>query len=352
MQTVHHRNSVSSCWLPLIAAAIGLSGALASGSTAVAQNAPAPLQKVRLVLDTFPVGTHTPFFVANDRGFYREAGLDVEITPGTGSAETAKLVGVERAQLGYADAGTMAIAAAADVPITMVAAFPQLTLLTIFSLTDRNIKTPKDLEGKSVGLPPGTAEAKVFPALAQKNGVDMRKIRIVSLSHSTRIPSLVAGNVDAIGGFLTAHGDIAAALKSGMSDVNAMKFSDHHIDMYGNGIIVNNDFAKRDPEAVERFVQATIRGLEFTLSNPEEALESTYRAIPNGDRNLLKSRWLIASSGMRSETTQEYGLGWMIDATWKSTQGLMIEYGGQSKAVDLSKLYTNKYLKGRLPPGG
>jgi len=332
-------------WLVTVAAAAFAVCVSVALSTTFVTAEPTQLRKIRFVLDTFPVGTHTPFFVARDRGFYREAGLDVEIIPGTGSAETAKLVGIERAQMGYADAGTMSIAAGADVPIIMVAAFPQKSLLTIFSLANKGIKTPKDLEGRSVGLPPGTAEAKIFPAFAKTNGIDLRKVKIVSLSHSTRIPSLIAGNVDAVGGFLTATGDIAAALKSGTAGVNAMRFTDYGIEMYGNGIIVGNSFAGKEPKVVEAFVQATIRGLEFALGNSEEALASTFRAIPNGDRNLLKGRWLIAAENMTSDVTQKNGLGWMVDPMWRSTQNLMIEYGGQAKAVDLSRLYTNKYLK-------
>lgn len=346
------RKSGLSDWLAAIATTVFVMCASAAVSIIGVSAEPAQLRKIRFVLDTFPVGTHTPFFVARDRGFYREAGLDVEIIPGTGSAETAKLVGIERAQMGYADAGTMSIAAGADVPIIMVAAFPQKSLLTIFSLTEKGIRTPKDLEGRSVGLPPGTAEAKIFPAFAKTNNLDLRKVKIVSLSHSTRIPSLIAGNVDAVGGFLTATGDVAAALKSGTAGVNAMRFTDYGIDMYGNGIIVGNSFAAKEPKVVEAFVQATIRGLEFALSNSEEALASTFRAIPNGDRNLLKGRWLIAAPNMASEVTQKNGLGWMIDPMWRSTQNLMVEYGGQAKTVDLNRLYTNKYLKQEGRAGG
>lgn len=324
----------------LVATALGVLSLAINCASAAAQ-----VQPLRFVLDFVPGGSQTPFFVARDRGWYREAGLDVEITPGTGSADTARLVGAGRAPLGYADAGTVATAVAQDIPVTTVAVFLQQSPLTIFSLAEKNITRPRDLEGKSVGLASGAAEAKIFPAFARKNNLEMSKIKLVNLSIPTRIPSLLAGQVDALGGFIVIERDIAAGTKGG---VNVMKFADYGINMYGNGIIVNNDFANRNPQVVERFLQATMRGLKLALDSPDAALEITYKALPDRDRNLLKDHWRLTAPLMQSETTRRNGLGWMDEATWKSTQDIMVEYGGQSKAVDLRRLYTNRYLK----PGG
>jgi NitT/TauT family transport system substrate-binding protein len=301
--------------------------------------------QLRFVLDFIPGGWHTPFFVARDRGWYREANLDVEITPGTGSSDTARVVGAGRAPLGFADAGAMASAIAQDVPVTMVAAFYQQTPLTIFSLAEKKITKPKDLEGKSVGLAAAAAEAKIFPAFARRNGLEMSRITLVDLSIPTRIPSLLAGKVDALGGFIVIQSDIAARVSG---SVNAMKFADYGIDMYGNGVIVNNQFANRNPQVVERFLQATLRALRFTLDNPDAALESIYKALPDRDRNSLREGWRLSAQLMQSDVTRKHGLGWMDESIWKSTQDLMLEYGGQSKPAELRKLYTNKFLK----PGG
>src|SRR5689334_6984736 len=120
-------------------AALSLAAAAASMAAAPAV---AQTQQLRFVLDFVPGGWHTPFYVARDRGFYRDAGLEVDITPGAGSADTAKLVGAGRAPLGFSDAGTMASAVVQDVPITTVAMFYQQTPLTIFSLEKQGIRRP------------------------------------------------------------------------------------------------------------------------------------------------------------------------------------------------------------------
>ncbi len=268
----------------------------------------------------------------------------MEITPGTGSADTARLVGAGKAPLGLADAATMAAAVVQGVPVIMVAVFYQQSPQTIFSLADRKITRPKDLEGKSLGLSSVTAEAKIFPALAKKNGLDTSKVKIVDLSIPTRIPALLAGKVDALGGFITIQSDIASKANIG---VNVMKFADYGIDMYGSGIIVNIDFANRNPQVVERFVQATLRGLKFALDSPDAALDSMHKALPDRDRESLKEAWRLSAPLMHNEATRRNGLGWMEAATWKSTQDIMVEYGGQPKAVALSSLYTNRFLKPR-----
>jgi NitT/TauT family transport system substrate-binding protein len=307
------------------------------------------VESVRLLLDFQPnTATHTPFFVARDKGYYAEAGLDVEITPGTGSFDTVKIVGAGRAPIGLADAGSVTLGVAQDIPVTMVAVLYQKTAVTIFSPKERNISTPKQLEGHTLGVAAGTAEAKVFPAFATKNGLDLGAIKVVDLSMSTRVPSLINGNVDALGAFITEQQVIAPQTPSGL---NAIKVADYGVESYGNGLVVNNDFAAKNPAVVERFVQATLRGLEFMLQpqNRDEAIEITLQAVPTANRDAAMERLALIGPFFESDATKRNGLGWMEDAVWKSTQDLMVQYGGQTRAVELNKLYTTKYLR---PAGG
>jgi NitT/TauT family transport system substrate-binding protein len=303
------------------------------------------LQAVRLLLDFQPnAGTHTPFFIAQDKGFYREAGLEVETTPGTGSFDTVKIVGAGQAPIGVADAGSMSVGVAQDIPVTMVAVLYQKTPVTLFSLKEQNITTPKQIEGKSVGFASGTAEAKIFPAFAAKNGLNLSTIRIIDLSFATRVPSLVNGNVDLLGAFITEEQNIGPQTSSGL---NAIKVTDYGVESYGNGIIVNNDFAAKNPAVVERFLQATLRGVQYMLQpqNHEEAIEITLKAVPTVSREATVERMALIAPFFESEATKRHGLGWMEESVWKSTQDIMVQYGGQTRAVELSKLYTTKYLK-------
>lgn len=305
----------------------------------------APPEAVRLLLDFQPnAGSHTLFMLAEDKGFYREAGLQIDRTPGTGSFDTVKLVGAGQAPIGLADAGSLSLGVAQDIPATMVAALYQKTPVTIFSLKEREITTPKQIEGRSVGFAPGTAEAKIFPAFASKNGLDMSTIRIIDLAIPTRVASLVNGNVDLLGAFITEQQNIAPQTPSGL---NAIKVADYGVQSYGNGIIVNNDYAARNPAVVERFLQATLRGLQYLLDprNREESIETTLKALPTVSREAVVERIELVAPFFESEATKTNGLGWMEEPVWQSTQEIMVQYGGQTRAVELGKLYTTKYLK-------
>jgi NitT/TauT family transport system substrate-binding protein len=242
----------------------------------------------------------------------------------------------------------MSVGVAQDIPVTMVGVLYQKTPVTLFSLKERDITAPKQIEGKSVGLAAGTAEAKVFPAFASKNGLDLSTIRIVDLSFPTRVPSVVNGNVDLLGAFITEQQNIAPQTPNGL---NAIKVTDHGVESYGNGIIVNNDFAAKNPAVVERFLQATLRGLQYMLQpqDREEAIAITLKALPTLTREAVIERIDLIAPFYESEATKQNGLGWMEESVWKSTQDIMVQYGGQTRAVDLSKLYTTKYLK---PAGG
>jgi NitT/TauT family transport system substrate-binding protein len=304
---------------------------------------PPRVEKLTLLLDFTPApGTHTVLFVANEKGFFREAGLEVDIQPGTGSANTVTLVGAGRAPIGFADAGAVSLGVAAGAPVTMVAMVNQKTLVTFYSLKPKNITRPKDLEGKTIGFMAGAAEAKLFPAFARKNNVDLSKVKIVDLSFPTRYPSLINGNVDALGAFIVETPNIQAAAGG---DVNMLKASDHGVDSYGNGFIVNNDFAAKNPQIVERFVQAAMRSLDYMIKNRNEALQISLKVAPNFTREAADARISLILPTFESNATRKNGLGSMEDAIWKETQDIMVRYGGQAKAVELNRLYTNKYLK-------
>ena len=327
----------------LTGAAIALVGPKKLVSTAVAQSPAGQLRQVRLLLDFVPGGWHAPFYVARDLGWYREEGLDVEIVPGTGSSNTIRVVGAGGATFGMSDSGTMSAGVAQDVPVMAIGMFNQKCPITVFSFPAKHIEKPKDLEGKTVGAVAGAAEAKIFPAFARKNGVDLSKVKMVDLSIATRIAALVSGNIDAFVGYVISERDVLAASDSKV--VNQIKFADHGIVMYGNGMIVNNAFANDNPAVVERFTRVTMRGLKLALDDPDKALESTYKAIPDREQNLIKDQWRLSAPLMESDATRQYGLGWMTDAAWSSTQDLMVQYGGQSKTMPLEKLYTDKFLK-------
>src|SRR6185503_13037797 len=158
----------------------------------------------------------------------------------------------------------------------------------------------------------------------------------------TRYPSLVNGNVDALGAFAVETPNIRSAAGA---DVNMLKAADFGVDSYGNGVIVSNEFAAKNPQIVERFVQAAMRAVDYTIKNRDEALQISMKVAPSFTREAAAARIDVILPFFESDATRKNGLGWMEDPVWRETQDIMVRYGGQTRTVELNRLYTNKYLK-------
>src|SRR5690606_9492410 len=158
--------------------------------------------KVTLHLDWLINGFYAPFFTALEKGWYKEAGLDVKIVPGKGSFDAVRSVGAGNAEFGFANSTVMVKAAADGLPVLAVAVLVQDWIGGIASLGEPGIQKPKDLEGKTLGIVPEEAVARLLPAFFKINSVDPNKVKIVNYTFATKDPSLLAGKVDSVGGYI------------------------------------------------------------------------------------------------------------------------------------------------------
>ncbi len=318
--------------LPLAA---GLALALASPVTAQT--------KVTMYLDFLVNGYHSPFYVAKEKGWYKEAGLDVTISPGKGTADSIKTVGTGNAEFGFPDFGALAKAISEGIPLTAVAAFVHDTPSGIISFADKPVKAPKDLEGKTLAVAPFGATAIMLPAFAKLSNVDMSKVKTVTYNFGAMVPSFLTGKVDATIGYYFGE-YLAARTESKNKPVVWLRLADFGIKTYANGIAVNNAFMAKDPKAVEAFVKVSLRALDYTYKNVDEAAgyAAKYTETPKA---LLKEQLTLAIELMDTAEAKKDGYGVMTKEKWASTQKLQLEYGGQKQAVPDDKLWTNKFIK-------
>ncbi len=302
-----------------------------------------PLTKVTVHLDWLVTGSHTAYFVAIEKGFYKEVGLEVKLEPGKGSAEAVRIVGAGRAPFGLADAGTVSKGVAKGAPVTVVAIIFQHTPMVVVSLKGSGIKEPKDLEGHSIGMAPWESTRFVFPVFAKKNGVDVNKVKLVSAGFAAKIPSLLTKKVDALGGYIQEFVGVKGLAEK---ELNIMRFPDYGVELYSNGIIVNNSFMKEHPDLVRAFVRASMRGWEYTLANLDEAISILNKNLEKPkSRESLHAFFKVLTPLIKTADTLRWGYGWMDDKKWESTQRIMVEYGGQKGMVSPGSLYTIKFLK-------
>lgn len=324
--------SLRSSWLASLAA--GAAVLLCGSANAQTQ--------VKLHLDWIVNGYHAPFYAAQANGLYKAAGLGVTIIPGKGSVDAIRAVAAGNAEFGFADAATAVKSVAEGISVQTVAVFLQKSPKGIVSFANKNIKTPKDLEGKTIGLVPEDATAKTLPAFLSKNNVDPNKVKIVNHTFATHIPSLLSGKIDALPEYII--GAYIAAKNAGMGPVNWMSYDDLGIRTYANGIIIRPELGKSQPQTVRAFVKASLQGLDWAMKNVDAAIEIVAKHA-NTDKPTLKEQLVLAIPLMTSADTKANGLGHMTKDMWQQTQDVMIKYGGQPKAVPLETVYTVQFLK-------
>src|ERR1700756_4417181 len=203
--------------------------------------------EVNFITDFGYNGRHAYYYVALDKGYYKAEGLDVTILNGQGSIDAVKKVASGAAEIGFADAGALALARSNDsIPVKMLAIVYASPPHAVFALAGGDIKKPKDLEGKTAADTAFSAIPLIFNAYAQATGVDPKKVKWVS-AESASLPSLLAtGRVDAIGQFTVGEPLIDASVRP--RKLIRLAYKDGGLDYYGNGLIATEQTIKENPD--------------------------------------------------------------------------------------------------------
>jgi NitT/TauT family transport system substrate-binding protein len=316
--------------------------ALLLQAAAVPAEAATSLQPVTLRLDWIFQGPNSGFMAAKEKGYYSEAGLDVTIGPGKGSGSTAQLIATKADLIGFADGYVVGNSVAKGMNITMVASIYRRNPTAVVVLEESNIKTPKDLEGKTVAIPTGAAQYQQWPAFVKGCGLDSSKIKVVNIDPAGSPTALVLGKVDAIAGF--AQGYVPGVEIRGGKKARVLWYADCGVTAVSNGIIVHNDLLKENPGLVRAVVAASLKGFLWARKNPDEAAaivrkfsETVNPAIARRELEMSWNTWVTANTRGKS-------LGWMSDKDWDDTVKNLREYGGITAPLDPKVLYTNEFV--------
>ncbi len=299
-------------------------------------------QPVSLRLDWLYQGPNAGFMVAKDKGLYSEAGLDVTIGPGKGSGSTAQLIATKADMIGFADGYVVGNSVAKGMNITMVASIFRRNPTAVVVLEESPIKTPKDLEGKTVAIPTGATQYQQWPAFLKGCGLDAGKIKVVNIDPAGSPIALALGKVDAIAGY--GQGYVPSVEIRGGKKARVLWYADCGVTAVSNGIIVHNDLLRENPGLVRAFVTASLKGFLWARKNPDEAAaivrkfsEAVNPAIARREMELSWNTWVTPNTRGKS-------LGWMSDKDWEETVRILREYGGVTTPLDPKGLYTNELV--------
>jgi ABC-type nitrate/sulfonate/bicarbonate transport system substrate-binding protein len=296
--------------------------------------------RIQLILDWKAQMEHAGFFVADQKGFYAEEGLEVEILEGNGAPTAARVVGNGTYKLGIASGSATVMARSRNIPIVSLAVINQHTPVVVYSLKEKNITKPDDLIGKRIGVNVGGTKHREFQALLRKHNISEDQIQLMGMSEASPAP-LLAGQVDAMLGYTEDQPVMVELLGK---EVNRLSLADYGIDVYSTNIIVNESFLKENPDRVRRFMRATLRGWRYAVAHPDEAVAAYMAKRPESNEAFNRENFKHLIPLLNSPDTEQQGLGAQTEEKWKYTRDILHSLGMIDHNVDIDQLFTNTYL--------
>jgi len=307
--------------------------------------------EVPFALDWKFEGPAAPYFVAIDNGHFAAADLSVEITAGSGSLDAIPKVATGAFPVGFADINSLIkfLDQNPGAPVTAVMMVYDKPPFAVIGRKSLGVEAPKDLEGKVLGAPPPDGAWAQFPIFAAENDLDVDSITVEPVGFPTREPMLAEGNVAAITGFSFSSYLNLVRLGIPEDDISTILMADHGVDLYGNAIIVNTEYAEANPEVIEGFLGAVAMGWKDAIADPAAAIESLVERNPAADAALEERRLQLSiDANVVTDYTMANGMGGIDpDRMATAIEQIALTYEFQNDA-DAALYFTDAYL----PEGG
>jgi NitT/TauT family transport system substrate-binding protein len=308
--------------------------ALFMGASALAQDA------VSLRLNWYLGGLHVPFYYGKEMGFFKQEGIDLTINEGRGSANTVQVVAAGSDTFGMADSSSLITTASKGADVKSVMSLLNSTGFSVVSLASAGIKTPKDLEGKSLAVSPGDPLGQLFRALAAHNKLDMDTIKFVQVDPAAKVVAVLEKRVDAL---LGGADDQFFLIKYKGAEPAALRYADHGANIVGMTIMTTGNLIKTKPDLVRRFVRASVRSWEAAKKNPGPAVDAAMKAKPDLNRQSTLDQMMVDIELLDSANSKgKIGLG--AKADWDQTLGLLKQYRELDTKEPWTTFHTNEFV--------
>ncbi|MGV8026174.1 MAG: ABC transporter substrate-binding protein [Anaerolineaceae bacterium] len=281
-----------------------------------------------------------PLYVAIEKGFYRDAGLDVTVDYNL-ETDNVALLGVGDLDFAIASGEQVLLGQGQDLPVVYVLAWYQDYPVGVVSLKDAGITEPADLTGKKIGIPGLYGASYVgFRALLQANGMKESDLTLDSIGYTT-VEALVNGQDDAVVIYVSNE---PVQLETQGYKINTLRVSDY-TNLIGNGLITNQKVMEEKPELVRAMVSATLQGIRYTQEHPAEAFEICKKYVDNlanltPEEQEVQRQVLDASIALYH--VEKNGASDL--QTWQNMQSILLDMGLLSQELDLNQVFSNAYL--------
>ncbi len=277
-------------------------------------------------------------YIAQQRGYFAAQGLNVEISHATGQGEHLKLLLQGSVDVITADAESALARRADELPVVAFALLGQRGQRGFAVLESSDIQSPKDFEGRSVGYK--VYQTPDYLAMLAINGVDRSRIQEVPVGFDPRL--LAAGKVDVYPVFESNEPDILQRLGV---PTHVFRPSDYGVPTLGLTYLTRQQLLDGDPDRLQRFLKATLRGILDARDDPEAATDIVMQFAPEEDREHQLAMLKVELDMADGPVARQYGLGWSTPEQWQTFHDSLLEYGTISQPVAVETVFSNKILE-------
>lgn len=326
----------------ILVGVIGVIILVVAGYILVKQNSPkepAELTKVSMALDWFPWSEHVGFFIAKERGYFADEGLDVELRVPPDPATIFQTVAAGVDDFGINVKSDLLVAREQGMPVVSIMALVQHPLSAIMALKESGIEEPKDLAGKKIGWTGLPQHERMMNTILKKHGLSLEDVVMINVGFDL-VPALIGKQVDALAMGFWAYESIVSEREG--FPVNIMKVDEYGIpDFYELVVLTNEDTIRDNPELVQKFVKAVTRGYEDAIRDPEGAVQILKQTNPEVDVEIERRSTELQIPLWKSAK----GFGWQEEQKWVEFAQWMKENGWLSQDVDARQAFTNRFVE-------
>lgn len=317
---------------------------LALGAAGLAFAAAAPAfaaERLTLTLNWTAKADHAPYYYALKQGWYQQAGVELTIEGGRGSAATVQRVAAGASEVGIADMATLLVARGKGADVRAVMSLYTVSPQTFYWLKSSPIKGPADFAGKRIGGPAGDAGVAMFPAFAKATGIDPKSVTFVNVTPAAKISSLKSGVVDIVPYFFDVHDYLIDEFGS---NVSFLRWKDVGLNPYGNVIFAKESALVAKRQTIDAFVKVSQKAFAACMENYQPCLDAVMAASSGLNATAETKSWRRIKSLLSDQAAQTIALGWLDGDRVQKDYELIGSTIGIEKAFDPKSSFTTEFL--------
>ncbi len=300
------------------------------------------LTPITMAIQWVPRGEYATYYMAREKGYYKERGLDVTFKHMLGNALAFQALSAGNADIVHADIlqMLMLMGRSPEPQMRSLGVVGDKLNISLFYLKGKGISKPSDLAGRTIVDSPGSTALQMYKIFANSNGFDPNKTTWKNAAGNAKVALMLQGEADAVAIGLPAKPSMESKLAPGQ-ELGYFTFGDHGVNIYGDGLITTEKNWREKQELMKAFVQATMKGCRDAFADPQAGAASMVKYYPEMDKLLAVKELELIRDVAVGKTQKERGLGFHDPVKFKATQDVVINLLGQPIAKPYTDFFTN-----------